>query len=65
MFDYVGILGTAAHLQTLQPHTYTLPVLIVGSFFPSVYYGFYCYQALQLTYLSAIIIAGVGASPHI
>jgi len=37
-------------------------VLIVGSFFPCVYYGFYCESSLQVVYLSAISIAGAGAS---
>ncbi|KAG8889739.1 tryptophan synthetase [Tulasnella sp. 332] len=33
--------------------------LIVGSFFPSIYYGFYCYPSLQLMYLGTITIAGL------
>jgi len=36
--------------------------LIVGSFFPSVYYGFYCFPELQMMYLSTITIAGLGAT---
>jgi len=33
-------------------------VLIVGSFYPAVYYGFFCYPIWQTTYLIAITIAG-------
>lgn len=35
-------------------------VLIVGSFFPSIYYGFYCTPYIQAMYLSAICLAGGG-----
>ncbi|KAF6764313.1 hemolysin-III related-domain-containing protein [Ephemerocybe angulata] len=37
-------------------------VLIVGSFFPSIYYGFYCHPHLQVFYLATITIVGFGAS---
>ncbi|QRV99917.1 adiponectin receptor [Ceratobasidium sp. AG-Ba] len=44
-------------------------VLIVGSFYPCVYYGFYCDPYLQASYIGAITVAGFGAayivlSPH-
>ncbi|KAL5522984.1 hypothetical protein ACEPAF_1251 [Sanghuangporus sanghuang] len=37
-------------------------VLIVGSFFPAVYYAFFCEPVLQGTYLSGILLAGLGAA---
>ncbi|KAH6917946.1 hemolysin-III related-domain-containing protein, partial [Coprinopsis sp. MPI-PUGE-AT-0042] len=37
-------------------------ILIVGSFFPSIYYGFFCDPHLQAFYLSAITVMGVGAA---
>ncbi|KAI0366813.1 HlyIII-domain-containing protein [Pilatotrama ljubarskyi] len=37
-------------------------VLIVGSFFPCIYYGFFCDPHYQAFYLSGITIAGIGAS---
>ena len=36
------------------------PVLIVGSFFPCIYYGFYCDPTYQLVYLSGLTIMGAG-----
>lgn len=36
--------------------------LIVGSFVPSVYYGFYCYPEYQRLYLCSITLAGLGAA---
>jgi len=35
-------------------------VLIVGSFFPCIYYGFYCDPHIQVFYLSLISISGMG-----
>ncbi|KAF9568693.1 HlyIII-domain-containing protein [Agrocybe pediades] len=37
-------------------------VLIVGSFIPSIYYGFYCHAWLQQLYLSTMTLAGLGAA---
>jgi len=37
-------------------------VLIVGSFFPCVYYEFYCDTRLQAAYLSTIVLVGLGAA---
>lgn len=36
------------------------PVLTVGSFFPCIYYGFYCAPHFQKFYLTLISLAGVG-----
>ncbi|CAO3699597.1 unnamed protein product [Rhizopus stolonifer] len=33
--------------------------LIVGSFFPVIYYGFHCHQTLQVVYLAMIVILGL------
>ena len=35
-------------------------VLIVGSFFPSIYYGFWCHPTLQVFYLTTMSVAGLG-----
>jgi len=37
-------------------------VLIVGSFYPSIYYGFFCDSYVQAFYLVTITIAGLGAA---
>ncbi|CEL51619.1 ADIPOR-like receptor SPBC12C2,09c OS=Schizosaccharomyces pombe (strain 972 / ATCC 24843) GN=SPBC12C2.09c PE=3 SV=1 [Rhizoctonia solani AG-1 IB] len=37
-------------------------VLTVGSFYPCVYYGFYCDPYLQTAYLFSITVAGIGAA---
>ncbi|CAL1699535.1 unnamed protein product [Somion occarium] len=37
-------------------------VLILGSFFPCIYYGFYCDPQHQFIYLSILSIAGAGAA---
>ncbi|KAH9899349.1 HlyIII-domain-containing protein [Cubamyces lactineus] len=37
-------------------------VLIVGSFFPCIYYGFFCDPHYQTFYLSGITVAGLGAA---
>ncbi|KAI0763120.1 HlyIII-domain-containing protein [Trametes elegans] len=37
-------------------------VLIVGSFYPCIYYGFYCDPHYQAFYLSGITVAGLGAA---
>lgn len=41
------------------PYT-CLKALIVGSFFPALYYAFYCYPHLQIFYLSMICLSGLG-----
>ncbi|TDL22709.1 HlyIII-domain-containing protein [Rickenella mellea] len=41
---------------------YGIIVLIVGSFYPAIYYGFFCDTTLQIIYLSLITVAGAGAS---
>ncbi|KAF9494994.1 HlyIII-domain-containing protein [Pleurotus eryngii] len=37
-------------------------VLIVGSFYPCIYYGFFCHRFSQVVYLSGITIIGIGAA---
>jgi len=37
-------------------------VLIVGSFFPAIYYGFYCERYYKISYLALICSAGLGAA---
>lgn len=38
------------------------PALTVGSFFPTIYYGFYCFPSLQRFYLGGITTSGLGES---
>ncbi|CAD5218995.1 unnamed protein product [Bursaphelenchus okinawaensis] len=38
-----------------------ISLLIVGSFIPWVYYGFYCRQEPKITYIAMISVLGVGA----
>ena len=40
-------------------------VLTVGSFYPCIYYGFYCEVHFQATYLTLITLAGLGQSPSL
>ncbi|KAG7094935.1 hypothetical protein E1B28_005737 [Marasmius oreades] len=37
-------------------------ILIVGSFYPSLYYGFFCEPYLQLLYITSITLVGLGAA---
>jgi adiponectin receptor len=37
-------------------------VLTVGSFYPCVYYGFFCDPQLQVLYISSITLVGTGAA---
>jgi len=37
-------------------------ILIVGSFFPAIYYGFFCDTQLKILYLTGISLAGLGAA---
>lgn len=41
-----------------------LSVLIVGSFYPCIYYGFFCETHFQVLYLAMITLAGAGQSFH-
>ena len=43
------------------PSLTTEAVLIVGSFFPCIYYAFYCEPHYQALYLGIITTAGIGA----
>ncbi|KAF9937582.1 hypothetical protein BGZ67_001093 [Mortierella alpina] len=37
-----------------------IAVLIVGSFYPAIFYGFYCFRTLQILYISIITLFGLG-----
>ncbi|KDR80095.1 hypothetical protein GALMADRAFT_62813 [Galerina marginata CBS 339.88] len=37
-------------------------LLIVGSFYPSIYYGFFCQPSIQKLYLTTMTLAGLGAA---
>ncbi|KAL0633769.1 hypothetical protein Q9L58_007308 [Maublancomyces gigas] len=67
-------LGMSATYHTISNHSHAVAkfgnkldylgivVLIMGSFIPSVYYGFWCHRKLTLTYWSMISILGVGCA---
>lgn len=63
VLDYCGIIGELFGLvmQEANKHAYMLRlVLIVGSFVPCLYYGFYCDTTLQALYVAGIILGGIG-----
>jgi adiponectin receptor len=59
-------LSTSAIFHTIQNHSARVAnfgnkldyvgivLLIIGSFVPSIFYGFYCYPNLQILYLSMV-----------
>jgi len=67
-------MGLSASYHTFQVHSqavarqchaldYTgIVVLTVGSFFPCIYYGFFCQPEMQALYLTCMSAAGVGAA---
>lgn len=53
----------ASHQAATYCHAYDysgIIILIVGSFFPSIYYGFYCEPHIQKLYLTSMTLAGLG-----
>lgn len=64
VLDYSGIVGACPQhsiaIATNNSNSMHHIALIVGSFFPSIYYGFYCYPGAQKVYMSTIAIAGFG-----
>ncbi|SRR5216684_5036750 len=44
-------------------HHDSAPALILGSFYPCLYYGFYCELQYKIGYLLLITLAGLGAWP--
>jgi adiponectin receptor len=60
--DHIGIVGEPESwsiVHTILISKATFPVLIVGSFYPTIYYAFICETGFQCLYLSIITIAGV------
>ncbi|KAI0066838.1 HlyIII-domain-containing protein [Artomyces pyxidatus] len=58
---------STAHSKSVAARCHALDysrivVLTVGSFFPCIYYGFYCDRLNQSVYLSMITCAGLGAA---
>lgn len=43
---------------------FRLSALIMGSFFPCIYYGFYCDPTYQVIYLTGLTVMGAGQSPY-
>lgn len=61
--DYTGIVGRSALVASTARWLTGAkwdPVLIVGSFYPCIYYGFYCAPHFQKFYLTLISSAGIG-----
>ena len=63
LFGIVGISYPIPHVYSTISHLcLSFLVLIVGSFYSSLHYGFFCEPRLKLAYLSAITAAGAGAA---
>ncbi|CCL99603.1 uncharacterized protein FIBRA_01621 [Fibroporia radiculosa] len=68
--DYAGIVGKVSSESSLSSpldsnstaFNTNLAVLTVGSFFPCIYYEFFCDTPLQILYLSLIVVVGMGAA---
>jgi len=61
--DYSGIIGKPFSIPCSRYHHDFAPALILGSFYPCVYYGFYCEQHYRIGYVLLITLAGLGAWP--
>ncbi|KZP15305.1 HlyIII-domain-containing protein [Athelia psychrophila] len=62
-----GYHTVTCHSQSVSDHCHAfdyagIVTLTVGSFFPCIYYGFFCEPHLQILYLSGITITGIGAA---
>lgn len=53
-----GVLQVAARYNAVDYAG--IIILIVGSSYPSLYYGFYCEAYLQTLYISLMTVAGLG-----
>ena len=42
-------------------HDECTPALILGSFYPCLYYGFYCEPHFKIGYMLLITVVGLGA----
>jgi len=74
LFSAVFCLSCSAFYHTFSAHSRKVAdqchvldysgivVLTVGSFYPCIYYGFYCDPHLQITYLIAMTLVGAGAA---
>ncbi|KLO13316.1 HlyIII-domain-containing protein [Schizopora paradoxa] len=59
------ISGSHSHSVSTQCHVFDysgIIIMIVGSFFPCLYYAFYCDSHLQTFYMSLIVLSGAGAT---
>eukprot|EP01038_Epipyxis_sp_PR26KG_P014431 gene14431-19367_t len=64
IYHWFGCLSVACHERLLRLDLCGIALLIAGSFFPGVFYGFYCYKILQQRYLAfsfVILIIGLSA----
>ncbi len=57
--DYAGIIGKPSR-ACLKRFCDSSPVLILGSFYPCLYYGFLCEPRYKLCYSLLITAAGLG-----
>jgi len=62
VYHWFCCVSTDTYYSLLKMDLSGIAILIAGSFYPGVYYGFYCYDKLQQFYLfvsTLILIAGV------
>ncbi|GAW05141.1 hypothetical protein LENED_006978 [Lentinula edodes] len=58
---------STCHSEKIATHCHALDysgivVLTVGSFYPCIYYGFFCEPQFQALYITAITLVGIGAA---
>ena len=59
--DYCGIIGMiCGPFDETKWLTWISKVLIVGSFVPCLYYGFYCDTLYQIIYVAGVTFGGIG-----
>lgn len=60
VLTYVSLIEVASRCHAFDYSG--IIILIVGSFFPAIYYGFFCDTHLKAMYLTGISLAGLGES---
>ncbi|KAI6206936.1 hypothetical protein M3Y94_00972000 [Aphelenchoides besseyi] len=72
-FGAILCLGLSFTFHTMSCHSITvirifskldymgISLLIIGSFIPWLYYGFYCRRSAKITYISMVVILGIAA----
>ncbi|KAH8829416.1 hemolysin-III related-domain-containing protein [Flagelloscypha sp. PMI_526] len=60
---HTSICHSEAVSKSMQKIDYSgIVILIVGSFYPCLYYGFYCQPVMQVVYIGGITILGIAAA---